>query len=92
MFRAGTILNDTWEVRRRIGQGSFCELFLARNIVDKEAPMVAVKAQNSDIEASIIRVWVHSIAVLSIIVIDSIITAEGREITAQTHNVHNGDL
>jgi hypothetical protein len=56
MFRPGTILNDTWEVKRRIGQGSFCELFLARNIVDRDAPMVAVKAQNSDIEASIIRV------------------------------------
>lgn len=56
MFRPGTILNDTWEIKRRIGQGSFCELFLARNIIDKDAPLVAVKAQNDDIEASIIRV------------------------------------
>jgi hypothetical protein len=56
MFRPGTILNDTWEVKRRIGQGSFCELFLAHNIVDSSAPSVAIKAQNEGIEASIIRV------------------------------------
>jgi hypothetical protein len=56
MFRPGTILNDTWEVKRRIGQGSFCELFLAHNIVDTTAPSVAIKAQNEGIEASIIRV------------------------------------
>ena len=56
MFRSGTILNDTWEIKRRIGQGSFCELFLARNIIDRNAPLVAIKAQNDDIEASIIRV------------------------------------
>lgn len=58
MFRPGTILNDTWEVKRRIGQGSFCELFLAHNIVDGSAPSVAIKAQNEGIEASIIRVMI----------------------------------
>jgi tau tubulin kinase len=56
MLRPNTILNDTWEIKKRIGQGSFCELFLARNITDKDVPLVAIKAQNNEIEASIIRV------------------------------------
>jgi casein kinase 1 len=56
MFRPGTILNDTWEIKRRIGQGSFCELFLARNIIDMDAKFVAIKAQNEGIDAPIIRV------------------------------------
>lgn len=83
MFKPGTILNDTWEVKRRIGQGSFCELFLAHNIVDKNAPLVAVKAQNDGIEASIIRVTISVSSTDSIIklleeIVDWLITATGR--------------
>ena len=89
MFKPGTILNDTWEVKRRIGQGSFCELFLAYNIVDKNAPLVAVKAQNDGIEASIIRVTTSVQSTVPILkphedIVDQLITAAGCNASFQT--------
>ena len=56
MIKPNTILNDTWEIKHRVGSGSFCSLFLARNIHDKNAPLVAVKAVNDEANASMIRV------------------------------------
>jgi hypothetical protein len=31
IFRSGELINDTWEIIKKVGKGSFCELLVARN-------------------------------------------------------------
>jgi serine/threonine protein kinase len=61
MLRPLTILNDTWELKRKIGEGTFCELYLARDIIDEDSsPLVAVKVQSDTIDSSsVMRVRQH---------------------------------
>ena len=47
------ILEDVWEMKRKLGKGTFCELFIARNM--HTAELVAIKIQNPSIDAPVIR-------------------------------------
>ena len=40
------ILDDVWEVKRQVGKGTFCDLFIARNLHKDE--LVAIKIQSID--------------------------------------------
>lgn len=31
IFRSGEVINDTWEIIKKVGKGSFCELLVAKN-------------------------------------------------------------
>ena len=56
-WKVNEILNDSWEIKKRVGKGTFCELFVARNIDD--GSFVAVKVQNEEIEGPILKVFFH---------------------------------
>mmetsp|Transcript_23329 Transcript_23329/g.21218 ORF Transcript_23329/g.21218 Transcript_23329/m.21218 type:complete len:468 (-) Transcript_23329:478-1881(-) len=55
MIKTLDILNDTWEVRNKIGQGAFSQLLIGKNIINDDEPLVAIKITNNDNEGSIIR-------------------------------------
>lgn len=66
MIKSYTILNDTWEVNRKVGQGTFCHLYLGKNITgiyddqDEEKSLVAVKVNGEVVESSILK-WEASV-------------------------------
>lgn len=47
------ILDSTWEVKRKVGRGTFCEFFVAKNIHTNE--VVAIKTQNTNIEGPVLK-------------------------------------
>ena len=49
----GKILDEVWEVRRCIGKGTFCELYVGCNVHTGE--MVAIKFQNACIEGPVLK-------------------------------------
>jgi hypothetical protein len=62
------IVNDTWEIKKKVGKGSFCELFVAKNILTpllsssssssssiSSSQYYAIKIQNDDIDSSVLR-------------------------------------
>ena len=50
------LLNDTWVMKRRVGKGTFSELFLAKNILFRGGgQQVAVKLQNEGTESVVVR-------------------------------------
>ena len=49
----GKILDEIWEVRRCVEKGTFCELFVGRNIHTEEN--VAIKFQNESIEGPVVK-------------------------------------
>eukprot|EP01041_Mallomonas_annulata_P004435 gene4435-8839_t len=53
MFESFDIIDDTWEIKFRAGKGSFCELFLARNIHNNQ--LVAIKVKNEDIDTGVLK-------------------------------------
>lgn len=51
----GDIVADTWEIRSKIGQGAFSEIFVGQNILDDNGSFVALKVCNSAIDSGVIR-------------------------------------
>lgn len=49
----GWILDEVWEVRRCIGRGTFCELYVGCNVHTGE--LVAIKFQNASIEGPVVK-------------------------------------
>jgi len=54
------ILNDTWEVVKKIGQGTFSQIYLGRDVTGEfdlreDQSNVAIKVGSSDIDSSVIR-------------------------------------
>lgn len=47
------IINDEWEVQKKIGKGTFCELYVAHNIHNDTD--VAVKVLNDDIQGPVFK-------------------------------------
>lgn len=60
------IINDTWELKKKVGKGSFCDLFVAKNILSStllsstsfsstSLQYCAIKVSTNDDHSSIIR-------------------------------------
>lgn len=57
MTKSLDILADTWEVRQKVGQGTFSQLFVGRNIVDESEDLVAIKIMNDSITDGTVIRW-----------------------------------
>lgn len=61
MIKVNTILNDSWEVVKKVGQGTFSQLFMGRNITgeydfhDEEKSFVAIKVGSNEVDSSVIK-------------------------------------
>lgn len=56
MERNFRLINDTWVIKKRVGKGTFSELFLGKNILFKaNGQQVAVKLQNDGTEGVVVR-------------------------------------
>ena len=55
MVKASDILNQTWELIQKVGEGTFSQIFVARNVIEDDFPLVAIKVMSDKIESSIIR-------------------------------------
>lgn len=57
MLVANEILNDTWIVTKRVGKGSFCELYAAYDFTTKSESdsLVAIKIQSASIDEHVLR-------------------------------------
>ena len=53
MISVDDILFDTWEIKRKVGKGTFCELFVATNIHTND--IVAIKSQNASIVGPVLK-------------------------------------
>ena len=61
------IVKDRWIIKKKIGKGTFCEMFLARSIIpfDTEVNQVAIKLQTEDIDKNIMRTECEILKALS---------------------------
>lgn len=52
----GRLIGDTWAVRKRVGKGTFSELFLGKNVLFRSnGHQVAIKMQNEGTEGVVVR-------------------------------------
>lgn len=55
MEQPKNIINGQWEIQNLIGKGGFSEIYLGIDIKDPNAPHVAIKVQNSNFDASMLK-------------------------------------
>mmetsp|Transcript_30207 Transcript_30207/g.43154 ORF Transcript_30207/g.43154 Transcript_30207/m.43154 type:complete len:530 (+) Transcript_30207:22-1611(+) len=54
----GTILHETWQIKKVIGKGTFSSIYIAKTIAKSkytEDEYVAIKVQNGDVDSSVLR-------------------------------------
>ena len=56
MSDGGSLINETWLLKKRVGKGTFSELVLGKNILFRgNGQQVAVKMQNDGTEAVVVK-------------------------------------
>ena len=53
MFAIDDVIDNIWQIRQRVGKGTFCELFVGCNIHTKQ--IAAIKIKNTGIEGQILK-------------------------------------
>jgi len=64
---SSSVIRDRWVLKKKVGKGTFCEMFLGRSIIpfDVEDSQVAIKIQAEDVEKNVINTEANVLKALS---------------------------